>query len=238
MLKYILKITFILCITVLSALTSKAQIGYDYAQYDLGVAVGANQVYGDIQSTKTTPTIHFNFNYNQTPFVNYLIEAQLGRLEGGDKNTDPYGRQFKSTLSAFAFRAQLQAGEFIDYSQSKVKNALKNLYISSGIGIEYTTIKEGDINRYSIDPPGLYTPGENSSSEIFIPARVGYELKFYNSVNQPSFKIDLGWQYNFILGDQLDGFKAGGHNDSYTQFTLGFKFSLGGVTSYSKQIYY
>jgi len=93
-------------------------------------------------------------------------------------------------------------------------------------------------NRYSVLIPEFYTPGEDNSNEILIPARIGYEFKVYNKYNEPSFKIDLAYQYNFILGDELDGFKAGKANDAYTQISLGIKFAIGGTTSYRKQIYY
>jgi hypothetical protein len=157
-------------------------------------------------------------------------------MAGGDSLRTFSGRQFTSTFTAFQFRAQVQAGEVIDYSRSQFANVFKNLYVGTGIGIVYDNIT--NINRYSLYYPGFYTPGENSANEVFLPLRVGYELKLYNSYNQPSFKIDLGWQYNFVFGDELDGFKAGSKNDAYSQYTIGIKFALGGVTSYRKQIYY
>ena len=218
-----------------AALASKAQIGYNYAQYDLGVSGAANKVYGDAQSVKTTPSVNFSFNYNQTPFVNYILEVQAGKLEGGNALKDSSGRQFSNSFTAVMFRAQVQAGELIDYSQSAFGNALKNLYISSGVGF---VVNHVTTNRYSVLIPEFYTPGEDNSNEILIPARIGYEFKVYNKYNEPSFKIDLAYQYNFILGDELDGFKAGKANDAYTQISLGIKFAIGGTTSYRKQIYY
>jgi hypothetical protein len=106
--------------------------------------------------------------------------------------------------------------------------------VSSGIGFVVNHIT--DINRASIQRPGFYTTGELNSNEILIPARIGYEFKFYNSYGQPGFKIDLGYQYNFIMGDGLDGFTAGNQKDSYSQLSIGVKFSVGGVASYRKQI--
>jgi hypothetical protein len=68
--------------------------------------------------------------------------------------------------------------------------------------------------------------------------RIGYELKIFNKNQRPDFKIDVGYQFNYIFGDELDGFKAGKYNDIYSQFTIGVKISVGGVTSYRKQINY
>ncbi len=223
-------------LTCFTAITSKAQIGYDYSQYDFGTSVAFNSFYGDVQTSVSTKSINFNFDYNQTPFVNYIFEFQAGKLEGGNENTDLLGRQFTADYTYYAFRLQLQGGEVIDYSQSRLMNALKNLYIGAGLGMIYSNITS--INRYSILSPGYYTPGVNSASELFLPARIGYELKLFNQNQRPDVKIDVGYQMNLVFGDELDGFKAGAHNDALGQFTIGLKISVGGVTSYRKQISY
>lgn len=220
----------------LVAYTAKAQLGYEYAQYDLGVSGGLNKVYGDAQTQVQTKSIHVNFNYNVSPFLNYVLEGQTGDLKGGDALTTTSGREFTNNYKAVIFRAQVQAGEFIDYSRGRIANAFKNLYVSTGVGYVINDITS--INRESVLIPGLTTDGLDNSSHIFIPARVGYEFKVFNQYNQPSFKIDIGYQYNFVMGDNLDGFAAGAKNDAFSQITLGFKFALGGITSYSKQISY
>lgn len=236
MAKSIFRTTLITLVICLSAILSKAQIGYDYAQYDVGASVGFNQFFGDTKTSTATKAVNFNFDYNQSAFINYIVEVQVGKLAGGNAETDLLGRQFAADYHYFAFRVQVQAGEVMDYSQSQFLNAFKNLYAGVGVGTIYSNITS--INRYSILMPGYYTPGEDKAQEIFIPARIGYELKLFNSYQRPDIKIDIGYQYNFILGDELDGFKGGYHKDSYSQFTIGAKFSIGGVTSYRKQIHY
>lgn len=229
--KYIL-----ILIILLTAIAAKAQIGNDYAQYDLGIGLDMNKAYTDAQTIKTTKSGHFNFNYNVSPFVNYIIEFQTGTLQGGDSLTTTTGRQFTNSFNAVMFRAQLQMGEIIDYSQGGLANTFKNVYVSSGVGFIVNHLTE--INRASIKIPGFYTAGEDNSNEILIPVRIGYEFKFYNRYNQPGFKIDVGYQYNFIMGDQLDGFPVGTQRDSYSQISFGIKFAVGGVISYRKQITY
>lgn len=236
MIKQTTRTLFLALLICFTTLISKAQIGYDYAQYDLGMSVGFNQFYGDVATPKSTKAISLNFNYNQSPFINYIFEFQAGKLAGGDATQDFLGRQFDANYTYYAFRIQVQAGELIDYAQSPLANALKNFYAGAGIGMIYGKINE--INRYSTQFPGYYTPGDMKSNQPFIPARIGYEFKIFNIYKQPGIKIDIGYQANIMLGDQLDGFKAGNHNDVYSQFTIGAKFSIGGVTSYRKQINY
>ena len=156
-------------------------------------------------------------------------------MQGGNEFKDSSGRQFSNSYTAFLFRAQLQAGELIDYSQSQFANAMKNLYLSSGVGYIVNSVTA---NRYSYLVPGYYTPGQNSSNEIFIPVRIGYEFKVFNQYSNPSFKIDVAYQLNFVLGDELDGYKAGTSNDKFSQISVGVKFGFGALTSYRKLIEY
>jgi len=227
-----LVLTAIICFT---SLVSKAQIGYNYSQFDVGVAGAVNQVYGDAESVTKTASLHFSLNYNQTPYLNYILEVQAGKLEGGNEFKDTTGRQFSNSFTAFLFRIQVQAGELMDYSDSPFKNGLKNLYISSGIGYVVNNLRT---SRYSLKIPDYYTPGEDHSNEIFIPVRLGYEFKLYNKYDEPSVKIDLAYQYNFVMGDDLDGFKTGKSNDQFSQISLGVKFAIGSKISYRKQITY
>jgi len=226
-----LLLTFGICLTVLLA---KAQLGYNYAQYDLGFSAALNYAYTDAETVKGTPAVHLHFTYNQTPFLNHIAEVQVGRLAGGDSLLTLSGRQFKNSYTAVSFRTQIQAGEFLDYERSVIFNALKNVYASGGIGVIYNNMSE--INRQSLYIPDFYSGGRNNSTEFFVPLKVGYEFKIFNSYDEPSVKVDLGYQYNLVLGDQIDGIKAGTRKDAYTQFVLGVKFAIGGFTSYRKQI--
>jgi hypothetical protein len=235
MIKKTTLLTFLVCFTFFIA---KAQLGYNYSQYDLGTSVGINQVFGDAQTQPYTTSIHFALTYNYTPYTNFVFEVQLGKFKGGDSINTASGRQFTNDFSAYIFRGQIQAGELIDYSRSQFMNSIKGLYISAGVGYMVNHIT--NINRNSIQYPGFYTDGLNDSMEPFLPFRIGYELKIFNRYEQPTVKFDLGYQYNLVLGDDLDGFAAvKGHHDIYTQFTFGVRFALGAaVTSYRKEIHY
>jgi hypothetical protein len=191
---------------------------------------------GAAQTQKITPTFHLNLTYDPSPFVNIVFEVQMGQIAGGDTSSTT-GRAFTGDLTSFVLRGQLQMGEIIDYSHSQFKNVLKNFYLSTGFGYAISHITS--INRYELKTPFTYTGGETNSQEPFIPIRIGYEFKVFNKYQQPAFKIDLGYEYNYVLGDSLDGFSAANKRDSYTQFVIGVKFAFGGdILSYRKQIPY
>ena len=155
-------------------------------------------------------------------------------MAGGDSVKTKSGRQFTSSFSSYQLRLQLQAGELIDYSRGGAANLMKNLYVSAGLGMIYDNIT--GISRFSSKVPGFYTGGEDKASQLFLPLRIGYEFKLYNSYDEPNIKIDIGYEYDHVFGDELDGFKTGKTNDTFTQLYLGVKFAIGGLTSYRKQI--
>src|SRR5579859_2169507 len=115
MMKFILRVTLSAVVTCCMALASKAQNGYDFSQYDLGGSIAFNSFYGDTQTSQSSKSVNFNFSYNQTAFINYILEFQVGKLMGGDSTKDLLGRQFTADYHYYAFRIQVQAGELIDY---------------------------------------------------------------------------------------------------------------------------
>ena len=236
MIKFVLKLTILTLLICCTTWVVKAQIGYDYSVYDIGVATDFNQVSGEVLPKTTKQSVNFNLTFNQTPYTNFVFEAQLGRFAGGDSLKSP-GTQFTSSFSAYILRGQLQLGEFIDYSDSHFNNAIKNLYLSAGLGYLVNHIT-GKSNTYILTP-GLTTSTYNRSHQPFIPIRIGYEFKLFNTYQQPSFKVDLGYQYNYVFSDNVDGYTYGKNKDAYTQFSIGVKFAIGGsIISYKKQIQY
>ncbi|MEO6149249.1 MAG: hypothetical protein ABIN95_05875 [Mucilaginibacter sp.] len=235
MVRYFTKITALTAMICLSVLAAQAQVGYNYDKLDLGVSGIANAVYGDAEKVKYTGSGALHLTYSPvSPFINYVLEFQAGTLAGGDSVNSRSGRQFKNTYVAFVGRVQVQAGEFIDYTDSPLGNVLKNVYLSAGVGAVKNDIKE--ISRTSNTIAGFYTPGKDKSTEFFIPTRIGYEFKLFNDYNEPSVKIDFGYQVNFMMGENLDGFAAGSRKDVWNQVFLGVKFAIGGNTSYRKPI--
>ena len=237
MIKLICKTTLLTLLICCTAFIAKAQLGYNYSQFDVGTSVGFNQVYGDAAPQKTTASINFNFTFNATPYTNFVFEAQLGQFAAGDSTKSP-GLQFTSSFYAFIFRGQLQFGEFLDYQRSPFLNAVKNLYVSAGVGYLYNHVTE--ISRApASEIAGLTINSTLRTQEPFIPLRLGYEFKVFNQYQQPSLKVDVGYEYNYILSDNADGYLYSGRKDAFTQIFIGVKFAIGGgVVSYRKQIHY
>ncbi|RVU00105.1 hypothetical protein EOD41_14185 [Mucilaginibacter limnophilus] len=226
---------YVLILLTAVTFTAKAQNGYNFSRIDFGLAGSANFVFGDAETIKATPSGSVSLNFNPaSPFVNYIAEVQFGRLAGGDSVRNVSGRQFKNNFTAYIIRAQVQAGEFIDYSHSPMLNVLKNVYLSAGAGLVSNSISE--ISRTTAEERGYPSPGKNNSTEFFVPLRAGYELKIYNAYNEPTLKIDLAYQWNLMYEDNLDGIDAGRRKDIWGQVSLGVKIAIGSSTSYRKPI--
>ena len=238
MIKLLFKTTLFVLLFCSVTSISKAQIGYDYAQYDIGFGGVANKVYGDAETVKTTPGAFVNFTYNHTPFVNYVVEFQAGKLEGGHPLSTS-GRYFKNIYKSLVFRAQLQAGELIDYSNSVILNGFKNLYISSGFGYVINDIRE--VNRQSPVFEDFYTFGEDKTSELYIPVRLGYEFKIFNRYNEPQFRVDVAYTFNTAFGQGLDGYINPYSKASlkfYNYVSVGVKYCFGSTRNYRKDVGY
>jgi len=196
-------------------------------QYDLGLTAGTNTSHTDFQNARTSYSFGAHFTYNYTPYLNYIAEFQTGSVKA-DTIYIP-GYSFLNNYTSIAFRAQLQAGELIDYSQSKLNNVLKNFYVSAGVGVIYT-----DLQVFNYD----LLESETKGSTVFIPFKLGYELKLFNSYNEPWAKVDIGYQLFYFTSDNFDGLTSGKYNDAFTQLSVGVKFGIGGRTSYRKAINY
>ncbi len=240
--KLILLLVFV-CISIIV----KAQVGYNYKSFAIGLDVSYERGYTNLAKQYDHVAENVNFIYNYSPYIPITAELQFGTLSGGglDPSIDISGRQYTNHFEGLIVHGDFGLGEVIDYSESDILNIIKNIYIGSGAGIIFNS---NTVQRYSIHrppPPAQYSyifPGKDNSINITIPLRFGYEFKIYNEYQEPYMAIDIGYVHNMVFGEGLDGyddpsnkFKNNATNQ-YRQITIGVKFSFGEVTSYNKLI--
>lgn len=236
-----MKKLILLLVFALSAIVVKAQVGYNYKSFAIGLDVGYERGYTNLAKQFDHFGESINFIYNYSPYIPVAAELQFGTLSGGglDPKIDKDGRMYTNHFEAFVLHGDFGLGEVIDYSESDLLNIVKNIYFGSGAGIVFNS---NTVQRNSIYVPSYVFPGNNSSINIIIPLRFGYEFKIYNEYQEPYMAIDLGYVHNVVFGEGLDGyddpskkFKNNASNQ-YRQITIGVKFSFGEVTSYNKLI--
>jgi hypothetical protein len=228
-------------ITTLAVITAKAQSGYNYQE--LGIGVGASYIrgYTNITVQYNHPSFNVNFIYNYNPYVPIEAEVQIGTLSGGGHlpSQDPYGREYTNNYKAVILHGDFQLGAGIDYSESWFLHIVKDFYFGSGFGFVSNT---NVVQRYSIYQSTYRFPGVDNSVDLMIPFRFGYEFKIYDSYNEPSVAIDLGYIHTVAFGEGLDGYNDPSSKfknnalDQYRQVTIMFKYYFGNVVSYNKLI--
>lgn len=225
----------------------KAQVGYNYKQFAIGLDVSYERGYTNLAKQYDHFAENINFVYNYSPYIPITAELQFGTLSGGGLSPaiDPSGRMYTNHYEAFIVHGDFQLGEVIDYSEKDILNVIKNFYFGTGIGFVFNS---NTVQRYSIyrpvppAPNSYIFPGNNTSVNLTVPFRFGYEFKIYNDFEEPYMAIDLAYVHNMVFGEGLDGyddppskFKNNATNQ-YRQILIGVKFSFGNVTSYNKLI--
>ncbi|MGZ3767755.1 MAG: hypothetical protein ACXVB0_21235 [Mucilaginibacter sp.] len=237
---------FILLFVLASvALIGKAQEGYNYKEFAIGLDVSYERGYTNVQRQENHISENINFIYNYSPYIPITAELQFGTLSGGGLTPalDKYGRQYTNHYEAFVLHGDFQLGEVIDYSQSDILNIVKNFYFGSGAGFVFNNNTVQRTNLYSKNGSLDYIfPGSDNSINLTIPLRFGYEFKLYNDFQEPYMAIDIGYVHNMVFGEGLDGyddptskFKNNATNQ-YRQIVVGVKFCFGNITSFNKLI--
>lgn len=215
--------------------TSWAQIGFNYQEYSLGIGAGITKAYGGVSKIHNKSAFHVDFDYYLTPFVVFGVEGQLGKLAGGDRETDKLGRAFANDFTSLILQGNIQAGELMDFANNPIMNAAKNFYVGSGVGLIFNDITY--IERVNAKDPTIYYPGLDKSTNLLVPLKFGYEFKVFNEFNEPQLRVDLSYQTNIVFGQGMDGYDSPSHRPNvYTYVSVGLKYGFGSVTSYRKPI--
>lgn len=227
------------------ALVVKAQSGFNYKEFAVGVDAFNERGFTNIQRQDNHFGGSLNFTYNYSPYVPITAEIQFGQLSGGGLTVDkdPYGKEYTNNYKALYLHADFQLGEAIDYANNDFLNAVKGFYVGTGLG---AVVNHNTVQRTNVIPANgrldYVFPGKDNSINLSIPLRFGYEFKIYNGYDEPAIALDIGYVHNLVFGEGLDGyddppskFKNNATNQ-YRQIVIGVKFSFGNITAYNKLI--
>ncbi|WP_299512577.1 hypothetical protein [Mucilaginibacter sp.] len=236
----------LLFLIIISALSLKAQDSYNFSKYGLGFFASYNKPYADLKEANRGKTYNITGYYNLSPYMPIGLEFQTGELSGGSIITDANRRQYDNKYKAFILHGDLGLGEVLDYEGDFFMKIVKDFYVGTGVGLISNNM--AFIQRTNLDPNdgypiGTYTfPGKNSSLNLLVPIRFGYEFKIYNGYDEPFIGINIGYIHNLTWGEGLDGYIdppshfKNNSQDQYSQIVVGIKFNFGAASSYTKQI--
>jgi hypothetical protein len=236
----------LLFILSVPTLTLKAQDSYNFTKYGVGFNASYAHPYADLEAAKQSYTFSVAGYYNLTPYIPIGLEIQFGQLAGGSVLTDPAKREYNNHFKALIAHGDVQLGQLIDYSGSFLMRLAKDLYMGTGVGVisnNMAFIQRTNLVPSTGYPVGTYTfPGKNTSLNLLVPIRFGYEYKIYDSFDEPFLGISIGYTHNLTWGEGLDGYtdpSSGFKNnaqDQYSQIVVGVRFNFGSSIPFTKQI--
>lgn len=195
-----------------------------FRRLSIGAGAGITQIRGDLQSSQAKRTFLANAEYYLTPFLAGVIEGQTGTISGQDpSNSRRFSNSYKSgTLSTKLYLGGLTSNTSRSYGgQSALNKVVSGIFASAGVGVIHNNQKQ--IYRQSNDP---VFSGSNSNKDVFIPLSTGID----NSGFGQRIVAAIRYQYNFVLGDQVDGYSTpGSRNDMYNTLTLSVKYKFGTI---------
>ncbi len=232
---------FLLTATLFTVFTLKAQDNYYYQKLGLGFDLNSVRGYTNLNTQYDHAAFDVSFIYNYSQYLPIAAEFQAGRLSGGgpSPDQDPYGRSYTNNYKALIFHADIMAGAIIEYTDSGFLNFLRNFYIGSGFGFVFNNNKVQRTNIIAANGPLNYVfPGKNTSVNLDVPLRFGYEFKIFNAFDEPKMAVIIGYVHSFVYGEGLDGYDDPSPHfknnapDQYHQIVIGYRYFFGGSAFY------
>ncbi|MGZ3778116.1 MAG: DUF6089 family protein, partial [Mucilaginibacter sp.] len=196
-----------------------------FRTWSIGVHAGVSTTYTLSDNIKT---LDFTSPDPQTSYGGYVkdqltrsfgIQADflIGKLQADHAQERlPNGAyiysQFDTKLN---WSAALSANFIIAHIHGKSNKSVIQPYLTLGIGeMSYTPV----LHYYFNQPPTYLS----ASSSFFVPAGLGLKFDLTRGVN-----LDIGYQVNFVMADNVDGYKYGSSNDRFSYSHIGLEFALG-----------
>lgn len=208
---------YTLLLIVLFPLLLSAQ--RNFHRFSIGAGAGLTQSRGDVKGSPTSKLINASADYYLTPFLHGGLELQTGNLTGLDATNIRY---FNNNFKAIITSVKIHLGQFLkddDYRSGLVEKTVRGLFIGSGAGI----IKNNQTEIYRQRDNPL-TNGLNNNKDVFVAFSAGID----NSGFHNRMIAGIRYQYNYALGDQVDGYsRRGSRNDVFSNITFSLKYKFG-----------
>ena len=204
-----------------------------YHKFGAGISLGANTSFVDLEKKDQGVSGRLNLDYYFTPYITLGLEAQGGKILGGNIFSDPHFRQFTNSYKSLVVNAKLSLGAIVGYTENETLASFNSLYVGTGFG--------AIINKMSFivrQKPGTtyIFPGEDESVNLVVPFNIGMHIPLPSQTGIPKFMINVNFQSNVTFGEGLDGYNDASakfknkYPDMYTLFSIGIKYNFGPET--------
>ncbi|WP_316801065.1 OmpA family protein [Pedobacter frigidisoli] len=205
--------------------TPSATTAAKFRTWSIGVNAGVLTPVSPLGGRNDFSNNKYNFGYGLyikkqfTPYFSLRLDGVRGKLSGD--NTEAFGSGATNNSAVRSFETQLEYSatlnavvNMFNIDMFKKENALQ-LYALAGAGFagyQPTITTAGGTTAFG---------GGKTINELIIPVGLGAKFKLTDAVN-----FDLGWTFNYVDGDNLDGVYRNG-NDKYSYAHAGLEFALG-----------
>jgi hypothetical protein len=209
-----------LIILITSSLKTKGQ---DYfRQLTFGASAGATQALAGATVHKHSVAFGGSIAYYPTPYINFILEAQGGKLVGSPALATLYKNKktFVNNYLSYTVGANISLGSFYDNPEDGAHKYISPFYFGGGIGlVNNSVVRLDEITLQSVNVP--------DHMNLVVPVRFGYEFTAATRDEIPVLKVDLSYNFN-ITGRGVDGY----YNQSalaiyfYTYASVGLKYAI------------
>lgn len=197
--------------------------GQDYfQQLTFGASAGATKALAGASVHKDNVAFSGNIGYYPTPYINFSIEGQGGKLVGSPAAATFYKNKktFIDTYQSFVFWANVTLGSFYDNPEDGSHKYISPFYFGGGLGVANNRVTR-------LDESTLQTVAVPDHMNLVVPVKIGYEFTAASRDEIPVLKVDLCFSANFT-GRAIDGY----YDQSalaiyyYTYASVGLKYAI------------
>lgn len=203
----------------------------NFYKFGIGAGAGATQSFADVYNKGTSIAGYAAVDFYFTPYFNIGLEYQKGEIRGGDEHdANVYYREFSNQYQAIILHSKVQLGTFVDYQRSGFLNAIRGLYVGTGLGVIENN------HRFSIRRSEILNetfPGLDYSIEAFLPLNLGINIYYPDRVGSNRLVLNINYQTNIAFGEGLDSYDNSiktfktGMPDMYLFLSAGLRYHFG-----------
>jgi len=192
--------------------------GYDaFRTWSVGVSGGIMTPYTIFKGHDDfiNPAVQFGYGVNVKDQILPSLGIQLSYMGGTIEANNSASGLYSNYTTSLHYGIDLSAQYILaNISWMNKQNAIQP-YISTGFGLAGYVPTFTGVGGSPVTVNHTITNG-------YIPVGMGFKFNV-----SPAINIDLGYQVNFIDGDNLDGYNYGTTNDKFSYAHLGLEFALG-----------
>lgn len=184
----------------------------NFHKFGVGAGYGITRSFADVYDSKMSTAGYLAADFHLTPYIDIGMEYQQGEIGKDYTNSPGVNKAFKNEYQALIFHSKAQLGAIVDYQRSGFLNAIRGIYVGTGIGL---------IN--------------NNRKEAFLPLNLGLNIYFPDQASTNRLVFNINYQTNIIFGEGFGRYDSAtkvfkrGMPDVYLFLNAGLRYNFGTI---------